>query len=242
MRGEPLVFNQTNVNLCMFQQVSVFRKWWVQAERLQELGFSARVCASFSRRAVVTREHGRRTESPVVAIAKQLWQHLAQSYGHHCETVPGPFQLSYRGEQSFQQCYHDIADLEEQGGFGSAMESLLGKFEYWAPSVACLTELQSRSWPQHRSAATSQIDDRALKCALRFFDLRMGRGCTVVDTEVGLSQRQPQQQDSLRSGRPDATSTERDTHLDTLGTVLRRCTEEPITYGSLATHCAQSLP
>ena len=38
LRGHPLVFAATNVNLCMFQQHSVFSRWWVEAEVQQGLG------------------------------------------------------------------------------------------------------------------------------------------------------------------------------------------------------------
>ena len=131
LRGKPLVFPRTNVNLCMFQQFSVFRNWWVQAERLQELGFSARVCVSFCRRAVVTRELGRRTEAPITTLAKQLWRSIAINHGHHVQGTPPPLRLTSLGEACFQQCYHEIADFESAGGLGSALESLLGKFEYW---------------------------------------------------------------------------------------------------------------
>ena len=38
-----LEFNPTNVNLCLFQQFTLFRRWWVKVERNHQCGFSARI-------------------------------------------------------------------------------------------------------------------------------------------------------------------------------------------------------
>ena len=221
-----------------FQQKSVFRKWWVEAERQQELGFSARVCVSFCSRAVVTREHGRRTEAPLVTLVQRIWRHLAQHYGHHLQQAPGPYHLSVRGEAAFQEAYHSIADIEAAGGFGSAVESLLGKFEYWASCIAGMTELQSRAWRSEVLPANGDIDERALKCALRFFDVRLALGCAVVDHEVTLAATRQTQ----TARRPVAMGVGEGQHAAVseadawLGTLLRRCVEEPVTYSSLSVH------
>lgn len=38
-----LEFNPTNVNLCLFQQFTLFRRWWVKVERNHQCGFLARI-------------------------------------------------------------------------------------------------------------------------------------------------------------------------------------------------------
>ena len=56
LKGKALSFRRTYVNPCMFQQLSVFRNWWVPVDAKEGLGFSACILTSFSQRAVIGRE------------------------------------------------------------------------------------------------------------------------------------------------------------------------------------------
>ena len=79
-----------------------------------------------------------------------------------------------------RQLYYQLNDLEEEGGWGSAGKAAnLGKMEYHVPRAACLVALSG-----HRAGA---LPDNAIKCAMRHFDLRVVRDCTMVDTEVMTS-------------------------------------------------------
>ena len=245
LKGKPLSFLRTSVNLCMFQQYRVFRKWWVQVEANEGLGFSARILTSFSKRAVFSREWGRRSEEPVKQLCKHIWQSAAQAHGHGRAAEMQPFVFSEEGEACFQESYHEIADVESEGGWPSALKSVLGKFEYWGPCVAQLTELEARACSHTLDPGTT-MSAEALKCAIRFFDARLALGCSVVDSEVAAAAAS-----SAGAGRqlpavavpvqaPPGQAQLQETASPTSGvapkTVLLRCADDPISYGTLQHH------
>ena len=151
-------------------------------EKNEGLGFAARILTSFAPRAVVSREYGRRSRTSVEALMRKIWGYAATQYGHDVgqERV---CTFTSRGEQFFNEAYHRIADIETEGRWRSASKALLGKFEYWGPAVALLTEVCAQGMEQ-QPRASNEIRDCALKCALRFFDLRLAIGCVVTDSEV----------------------------------------------------------
>ena len=51
----PLAFDPTNINMCLFQQFSLFEEWWCQVEALHKCGFSAQVLMTPTERAIVDR-------------------------------------------------------------------------------------------------------------------------------------------------------------------------------------------
>ena len=235
LHGRPLSFPSTNINLCVFQQFKLFRKWWVPTEEKEGLGFSARIIASFSNRAVLTREHGRRSEAPMTSLAKRLWAGVATNAGHGSRgEALAPFGYSPAGEACFQEAYHLIAEVESGARWSSAMKAMFGKFEYWTPTVSLLTTLFENTLSPSR-AASKQLSDNALKCGLRFLDARLALGCCVVDTEVKAYVERALPRQGQRE-QPAASAAPRCETEELRARVLRVCNENPITYTTLARH------
>ena len=111
--------------------------------------------------------------------------------------------------------------------WGTAVRGLLGKFEYVVAAQAAFIQMQENAFSRVTSA---YISDNALKCALRFLDLRMALGACVVDAEA--------EQAPARSACVARHSSDSQAHAsaDTVGRMLRCVLEEPITFSSLSCH------
>jgi hypothetical protein len=134
-------FPRTGVNLCMFQQESVFLNWWVPVEQRWRLGFSARILFSFAQRAIVQETVGRGPSRPVAALLKHCWGHGCQTYGHDVTPPAAAISFTQAGQASFKQLYHDVASIEAESGWGTAMKALLGKLEYHVPALGFLNHV-----------------------------------------------------------------------------------------------------
>ena len=208
-------------------------------EKKEGLGFSARILTSFSPRAVITREYGRRSGKPVQQLIRRIWKHAAQVAGHDLEPSNSPaYHFSNAGDAAFTEGYHSIADVESGGRWRSASKSVLGKFEYWCPCVAMLTELCARGLGAP-SAHGTDISDCALKCAVRFFDLRLALGCIVTDTEVQRSHVRVHHEATAAQRPQRQLAPSPEDAVDEAASFLRRCPENPITYTVLASRLRQ---
>ena len=108
-------------------------------------------------------------------------------------------------------------------GGGSATKAALGKMEYHVPSNSQLTELLAQAFAN--STQTNIIDDRALKCGMRFYDQRLVFGCAVADHQVALLPSKNNPGTLSHVGAPS-----RPTISDSVeALVLRTCTKDPIT-------------
>ena len=180
----PSSFDPTNINLCLFQQFKLFEDWWCQVESLHQCGFSARILMTPTARAIVDRCIGLQDPSPMGHVMQRIWRWVATHYGPQC-TLESNGQLctSITAQAAIRSFYYDLVEEEEQGGWGSATKSALGKMEYHVPSSACLTSFAAASLASMDSLH-GFLDDNAIKCALRHFDLRVMYSCSIVDSTV----------------------------------------------------------
>ena len=178
-RADPAVFNPTNINLCLFQQFSVFESWWCEAESRQQCGFTARILMTPTTRAIVNREFGLQDATPIQNLMHKIWHHAALTKGPR--SVPTPSQLctTRDAQAAVRSMYYDLAEEDEQGGWGSACKAALGKMEL--------------------------VPDNAVKCVLRHFDLRVFRTCSIVDSTIRSQQRVPRATPRSPATRPLTT-------------------------------------
>lgn len=176
----PLVFPSTNVNLCLFQQYTLFRKWWAKVEQTHACGFSARILMTPTTRALVDRETGLLDAALLDPLFTKIWLETAQHWG---PSVPpeATLETSTSAQNIVRSYYYDINELVDAESWGSAATAALGKMEYHVPSVAMLTALHEFALSGARQRV---LPDNAMKCAIRHFDLRVVRGCQVIDTEI----------------------------------------------------------
>ena len=176
----PLVFGSTNVNICLFQQFSLFRRWWAKVEHLHQCGFGARILMTAAGRAIVDPETDLLDSSVVHPFLQANWLHVATHWGP-TQIPPRHFAPSTAAQIAVRKFYHELHELEESGGWGSAGRAALGKMEYHVPTAALLTSFQDFASSQ---CSTFGLPDHALKCAIRHFDLRVVHDCNVLDWEV----------------------------------------------------------
>ena len=108
------------------------------------------------------------------------WLHVASHWGP-TKAPAAHFAPSTAAQIAFRKFYHELHELEESGGWGSAGRAALGKMEYHVPSAALLASLQDFAASQ---CSAFELPDHALKCAIRHFDLRVVHDCNVLDSEV----------------------------------------------------------
>ena len=176
----PLVFPSTNVNLCLFQQYTLFRKWWAKVEQTHACGFSARILMTPTTRALVDKETGLLDAALLDPLFTKIWLEMAQYWG---PSVPpeATLETSLLAQNIVRGYYYDINELVDAESWGSAATAALGKMEYHVPSVAMLTALHEFALSGARQHV---LPDNAMKCAIRHFDLRVVRGCHIIDTEI----------------------------------------------------------
>lgn len=71
----------TNVNICLFQQFSVFKKWWAKVEHHQQCGFAARILMFSTSRAIIDKDIGLQDSCIVDALFTRIWQETVASKG-----------------------------------------------------------------------------------------------------------------------------------------------------------------
>ena len=223
--SEPLVFDPTNINLCLFQQFSLFEDWWCQVETVHKCGFSARVLMSPTGRAIVDRQIGLQDPSCVSDLMIKLWTDTATHHGP--DTQPAePLRPSSLAQEMVRSFYYDLHEEEQKGGWGSAMKAALGKMEYHVPTAACLTCLAS--WGLDPSLRTLVLSDNSIKCAMQHFALRLCQSCAIVDSTI---QRVKQKGCNLPA--PPSTGVRPMT-----ARVLEICLKDPILESHMSSHFA----
>ena len=155
----PLVFDPTNINLCLFQQFNLFEDWWCHVEALHKCGFSARVLMSPTGRAIVDREVGLQDPACVADLMVKIWAHTVEHHGPDALPLQ-PLHPSLPAQEAVRSLYYDLYEEDQKGGWGSAMKAALGKMEYHVPTAACLTALAS--WAVEPSSQSFVLSDLAL--------------------------------------------------------------------------------
>jgi hypothetical protein len=178
----PLVFDPTNINICLFQQFSLFEDCWCQVESLHKCGFSARILMSPTGRAFVEREVGLQDPEPIAELMKKVWRYVATVHGPHSVLPSEQLQPSVPAQTAIRNFYYDLDKEDQKGGWGSAMKSALGKMEYHVPTAACLSCLASCSLQP--AASSTSLDDNAIKASIRHFALCVCQSCAIVDSTV----------------------------------------------------------
>ena len=69
----PLVFVPTNINICLFQQFSLSKEWWFQADSLHKCGFSVRAFMAPTECAIVDRTLGLQDPTPISHFMPKVW-------------------------------------------------------------------------------------------------------------------------------------------------------------------------
>ncbi|CAE7271160.1 unnamed protein product, partial [Symbiodinium microadriaticum] len=225
----PLSFNPTNVNLCLFQQYRLFRKWWVTVEQNHSCGFSARILMNATARAIVDKDTGLLDSSPITKALQSIWLRTAAAWGPRASQPNQFLRPSTEAQKCIRRFYYTLHEQEERGGWGSATKASLGKMEYHVPTAACLTALVQFSAMQEEP--TYVLSDNAVKCGIRHFDMRVVHSCAVVDSEISAKMLQAPAS-SRRPGSPPTQRAERTLPQR----LLAACTKNPITMTEVGVH------
>ena len=180
------VFIPTNINLCLYQQFSLFERWWCPVEATHKCGFSARILMSPTCRAIIHRDTGLQDPGPVQALFQTVWAYTADSYGPQSAAMLPLMRISTAAQRATRAFYYDLHEEEEKAGWGSACKAALGKMEYHIPSAALLAALAASALGE--DVQSSCVSDEAVKCAARHYDLRVFQSCAVVDCTVSRQQ------------------------------------------------------
>ena len=180
--AHPLVFDPTNINICLFQQFSLFEEWWCQVESLHKCGFSARVLMSAADRAIIDRTVGLQDPAPVALLMEKIWSYVAMNHGPQSVLSLPQLRPSLQAPNAVRSFYYDLAEEDRKGGWASAMKSALGKMDYHIPTAACLASLAS--WAFVPPECLTVLDDDAVKCAAYQYAHRVCLSCAVVDSTV----------------------------------------------------------
>ena len=225
----PLSFNPTNVNLCLFQQYRLFRKWWVTVEQNHSCGFSARILMNATARAIVDKDTGLLDSSPITKALQSIWLRTAAAWGPRA-SQPNQFLRPWtEAQKSIRRFYYALHEQEERGGWGSATKASLGEMEYHVPTAACLTALVQFSAMQEEP--TYVLSDSAVKCGIQHFDMRVVHSCAVLDSEIFAKTLQAPAS-SRRPGSPPTQRAERTLPQR----LLAACTKNPITMTEVGVH------
>ena len=159
------------MNVCWFQQVDLLQQWWVPAERKRKLGFAGRFLLSFALERSVPPGARRAGGRSLTALLESIWLKALQHWGPRSPAPVPCLSLSSEGARVWsEQMYQGVASLRaRRREFHYAHRAAMGKWEYWVASVATLNHIAHCGMS---GGASSQIDDNALKCALRFMDQR----------------------------------------------------------------------
>ena len=115
---------------------------------------------------------------------ERSWVRTLQSWGPHADVAAHPLCLSRNGTAAWsEQLYQGIASLRaRRHEFHYAHRAAMGKWEYWAGSVAALNQMVDGALSGCHGRT---VDDNALKCAVRFLDQRLLFGANVLASEMG---------------------------------------------------------
>ena len=218
----PTTFEPTNINMCLFQQCALFEEWWCQVEASHKCGFSARILMSPTARAIVDGDTGLQDPEPVCKLMQKIWRHVLSVYGPQSALKTRQMTTTLEAQEIVRALYYDLAEEEDQGGWGSAAKSSLGKMEYRVPSAACLTFLATSALQAHPTDGV--LDDNAMKCALRHFDLRVVHTCSIIDACIRACARK------ASSSKAAASSAIR----PTTARVLESCVKDPILFSHMS--------
>lgn len=222
----PVVLDPTNINLCLFQQFSLFEDWWCQVEALHKCGFTARILMSPTQRAIIDPALGLQDSACVGDFMQRIWAYVASHYGPQHAEPDQQLRPSLAAQQAIRAFYYDLHEEDQKGGWGSAMKSALGKMEYHIPNAACLSSLAAAALGS--SSVLPLLDDNSIKASFRHFALRVCQTCAIVDSTVCRMQHRqkglPSNPLALPSVRPMAAR------------VLETCLKNPILESHLSSH------
>ena len=217
---QPLVFNTTNVNLCLYQQYNLLKKWWAPTEANHECGFSARIIMTPTQRAIVDKSTDLLDSRPAEALMQHCWFRAAQRWGPQVQRRDWLWTTSTEAQRAVRELYYGLHEISQREGWRSATKSSLGKMEYHVPANALLVALCENVFSDSEGQSVS---DHALKCGMYHFARRVVLSCVVVDTEasqcrgsrdVGGSKGSEQKSDAVR--------------------ILLACTKDPITMTDIS--------
>jgi len=222
----PLAFDPTNINMCLFQQFSLFEEWWCQVEALHKCGFSAQVLMTPTERAIVDRTVGLQDPAPIAALLQKIWAYVASTHGPQCGMPAHQLMPSAPAQNMIRSLYYNLDEEDRKGGWGSATKAAIGKMEYHMPTAACLATLASCALDPASFSPT--MDDNAIKCAVQHFVLRVCYSCTIVDATVHRLHVKP------KAGQ--ATFSPRAAVRPMTARVLEICLKNPILESHLSSH------
>ena len=228
-------FESTSINMCLFQQPAVVRTWWAQVEKQHDLGFCARILFSFAKKSPMPP-----ASNPMQLSRSQLrtdilqraWTHAADVYGHSVTTLPR-LCFSHLQGVALEGLVREVEVLVDTGGWGTASKGLLGKVEYIVASTAAFNHILESSLSSSSDSPPVVVSDCSIKAAMRFLDLRMLLGATVIDAEAAATPL------PSKSETAHQTSEHADPDLATIGRVLRACPEDPLTFTDMSKHMVQ---
>ena len=182
----PILFNQTNVNVCWFQQVDILRDWWAVAEHKRHLGFVGRMVIGLCLDVAVP-PGGRRDGGRVLEeFLTPIWGHVLRCCGAKAHPEPAAaatFLAQTSDALSFEVASHITALRSERRALGYCLKAALGKWEYWLGSVSFLNHAVATALGTE-GQDIQVLSAEALKCALRFLDQRLLFGAQVLQTEI----------------------------------------------------------
>ena len=230
-----LRFEHTNINVCLFQQFSIFKSWWARVEHTQNCGFTARMVTAFTGRAIVDRSLGRQPQAQVSSVLHKLWVHSAIKWGHMSTPPSCTFRTGSNSQTAVNELYYTIAELEKKQAWRSAIKAAFGKMEYLVPSAALLTHLCATAWANEDSDL--YLSDDAMKCGIAHYASRVFLGCAVADSEAARFAGKSLQETADSSGnsnlRRPLSSQEA-----LAKRILTSCVTDPITMTALSNHVA----
>ena len=230
-----LRFEHTNINVCLFQQFSIFKSWWARVEHTQNCGFTARMVTAFTGRAIVDRSLGRQPQAQVSSVLHKLWVHSATKWGHMSTPPSCTFRTGSNSQTAVNELYYTIAELEKKQAWRSAIKAAFGKMEYLVPSAALLTHLCATAWANEDSDL--YLSDDAVKCGIAHYASRVFLGCAVADSEAARFAGKSLQETADSSGnsnlRRPLSSQEA-----LAKRILTSCVTDPITMTALSNHVA----
>ena len=181
--GRDLVFPCTNVNVCWFQQLDILRQWWATAESKRHLGFAGRFLISCSSEVAVAPGCRREGGRALRGLLHQVWEHVLEHWGPKRSTAR-TVTLDRDAAHVWEAClYQGMAGLRAQrGSVTYPVQAAMGKWEAWAATVAFMCYAVELSLSSADPGPV--LSQNSLKCAMRFLDLRLLHGASVLGAET----------------------------------------------------------
>ena len=107
----PVVLDPTNINLCLFQQFSLFEDWWCQVEALHKCGFTARILMSPTQRAIIDPALGLQDSACVGDVMQRIWVYVASHYGPQHAEPDQQLRPSLAAQEGIRAFYYDLHGL-----------------------------------------------------------------------------------------------------------------------------------